>query len=97
MLHDAGREVRTPTLKAHCPRRAANAPADRDAGDRSQVLKVDELASNPHSEAQASVKCVRSIPPVPTGDRAMRSSRRASAILASESGRRRNGAKFIHH
>ena len=39
-----------------------------------------------HSEAQASVNWDRSIHPWPTGERAMRSSRRVSATAASEIG-----------
>jgi hypothetical protein len=42
-----------------------------------------------NNEAQASAKWVPSILPAPTGERAIRSSRRASAMPASEIGRSR--------
>lgn len=50
-----------------------------------EILEMDESPST-QSEACASRKCERSRKPSPTGERAMRSSRRASATAASEIG-----------
>ncbi len=54
-------------------------------GVQHQIFKVDGFTSI-HGEAQASVKCMRTIQPSPTGERAMRSSRLASAMPAPKRG-----------
>ncbi len=48
--------------------------------------EISRWTSSPsiHNEAQASANCILSIQPVPTGERAIRSSRRARAIPASK-------------
>jgi hypothetical protein len=53
---------------------------------KDEVFKMDKLAVDPQ-RAQASAKFWRSGKPAPTGERAIRSSRRVRATAASKAGR----------